>query len=407
MSDPNVELSPRAKGASVAPPPPGLARPYLIPNPANLPQQLPPAQPFPPTNYHHHEPQLRASSMPHLREYPTMNYAPMSMSSYIYPPMGMPLTNQTVPPPYHYFGWHPYPTRVVDHAAPTNDSSGKILPCTIPAVAGAPVASNSTAASAPSVQPPAVVMASPHAQPSSYPQPFPRSQPPPIKSNSVSTIQLPVKGRPKRARTSSAPQPHTKRPRALRTSKTETYQFITEDAELSSLQPLLTPRASIEEAANTIGRALAQQGPVYNNSTPATTVSAAEEETLRLDLVTLIKEELEFKKTTLAPNPPPTTGRRVLTAEQKRNHNIIERKYRQNINAKIAGFQQSIPWLSSKEPSFYVKEKAGTPRYAGNNSLNKSEILDIATEYILHLQARDTHLTRENHKLQSLINGLK
>ena len=76
-----------------------------------------------------------------------------------------------------------------------------------------------------------------------------------------------------------------------------------------------------------------------------------------------------------------------MTESQKKAHNKIEKRYRININAKIAGIQKIIPWVAFEKTAFETGEENETEAEAKNNTrLNKSMILEKATEYILHLQ---------------------
>lgn len=93
--------------------------------------------------------------------------------------------------------------------------------------------------------------------------------------------------------------------------------------------------------------------------------------------------------------------RKRLTPHQKQAHNKIEKRYRININAKIAGLQQIIPWVACEKTAFEIgdgvkveNDETEVPR------LNKSMILEKATAYILHLQENDKKLKEENERLR-------
>lgn len=101
--------------------------------------------------------------------------------------------------------------------------------------------------------------------------------------------------------------------------------------------------------------------------------------------------------------------RKRLTAHQKQAHNKIEKRYRININAKIAGLQQIIPWVASEKTAFETgqtgsikteEETADVPR------LNKSMILEKATAYILFLQEKEISMTSEIDKLKQEVSRL-
>ncbi|KAH3685420.1 hypothetical protein WICPIJ_003605 [Wickerhamomyces pijperi] len=87
--------------------------------------------------------------------------------------------------------------------------------------------------------------------------------------------------------------------------------------------------------------------------------------------------------------------RKRLTPHQKQAHNKIEKRYRININAKIAGLQQIIPWVSNEKTAFETGEGSSNldSAAAANDDavpkLNKSMILEKATSYILHLQENE------------------
>ncbi|ODV77976.1 HLH-domain-containing protein [Suhomyces tanzawaensis NRRL Y-17324] len=97
----------------------------------------------------------------------------------------------------------------------------------------------------------------------------------------------------------------------------------------------------------------------------------------------------------------PRGPRKKLTASQKQAHNKIEKKYRININEKIAGLQKIIPAVANELVGF----ETVTPENAehGCQRLNKSAILEKATEYILLLQKKLRQLMAENTALKNQI----
>ncbi|KAJ5357827.1 hypothetical protein N7541_004985 [Penicillium brevicompactum] len=85
---------------------------------------------------------------------------------------------------------------------------------------------------------------------------------------------------------------------------------------------------------------------------------------------------------------------------KKRAHNVIEKRYRANLNDKIAELRDSVPSLRSKNSD------GGSPdedeEGATNASkLNKASILSKATEYIKHLETRNKRLEDENTALKN------
>ncbi|GMG18600.1 unnamed protein product [[Candida] boidinii] len=95
--------------------------------------------------------------------------------------------------------------------------------------------------------------------------------------------------------------------------------------------------------------------------------------------------------------------RRRLSQHQKLVHNKIEKRYRININAKIAGLQKLVPWVSGEKAAFEVgdpeQDNFKDEANAGQR-LNKSMILDVATNYLIHLKS-------ENRKNALLVKELK
>lgn len=99
--------------------------------------------------------------------------------------------------------------------------------------------------------------------------------------------------------------------------------------------------------------------------------------------------------------------RKRLTAHQKQAHNKIEKRYRININAKIAGLQQIIPWLSAEKTAFEIGDGSKPEAEAMNEPrLNKSMILEKATGYILHLQENEKKMNEEVEKLRAQVKSL-
>ncbi|CAI7669967.1 unnamed protein product [Penicillium bialowiezense] len=85
---------------------------------------------------------------------------------------------------------------------------------------------------------------------------------------------------------------------------------------------------------------------------------------------------------------------------KKRAHNVIEKRYRANLNDKIAELRDSVPSLRSKSSD------GGSPdedEEGANNAskLNKASILSKATEYIKHLETRNKRLEDENTALKN------
>ncbi|KAL4933043.1 basic helix-loop-helix domain-containing protein [Aspergillus undulatus] len=90
---------------------------------------------------------------------------------------------------------------------------------------------------------------------------------------------------------------------------------------------------------------------------------------------------------------------------KKRAHNVIEKRYRANLNDKIAELRDSVPSLrASKGNGKLVDDEEGvTPA----NKLNKASILSKATDYIKHLETRNKRLEDENTALKIRLRELE
>lgn len=140
--------------------------------------------------------------------------------------------------------------------------------------------------------------------------------------------------------------------------------------------------------------------------------------------------------------------RKRLTPHQKQAHNKIEKRYRININTKIARLQQIIPWVSSEQTAFEVSDSVvrpvaedrsvvssmtgspnlmeganandnnsnnnnngnnttGTGAGTGSTRLNKSMILEKAVDYILYLQNNERLYEMEVARLRQEVQELR
>lgn len=82
----------------------------------------------------------------------------------------------------------------------------------------------------------------------------------------------------------------------------------------------------------------------------------------------------------------------------KRAHNVIEKRYRANLNDKIAELRDSVPALrAAKNASGNSADDDDVPA----SKLNKASILSKATEYIRHLEIRNKRLEEENMALKN------
>lgn len=88
--------------------------------------------------------------------------------------------------------------------------------------------------------------------------------------------------------------------------------------------------------------------------------------------------------------------------KDKNSHNMIEKKYRTNINSKISMLRDAVPALriaaGSKDISI-----ADLEGLSPASKLNKASVLTKATEYIKHLEHKNEVLKNQNFHLQRLI----
>ncbi|TQS32244.1 hypothetical protein Golomagni_07447, partial [Golovinomyces magnicellulatus] len=90
---------------------------------------------------------------------------------------------------------------------------------------------------------------------------------------------------------------------------------------------------------------------------------------------------------------------------KKTAHNMIEKRYRNNINDKIAALRDSVPSLRimsksarGEDTTMDREELHGlTPAH----KLNKATVLSKATEYIRHLEKRNNRLVDDNATMQA------
>lgn len=113
-------------------------------------------------------------------------------------------------------------------------------------------------------------------------------------------------------------------------------------------------------------------------------------------------------------SPPPAT-RRHCSPPKKTAHNMIEKRYRTNLNDKIAALRDSVPALrvmvhrleqqgDGVEDELCEEDLGGL---APAHKLNKATILSKATEYIAHLEKKNKSLARENNQLRNRVEGFE
>lgn len=96
------------------------------------------------------------------------------------------------------------------------------------------------------------------------------------------------------------------------------------------------------------------------------------------------------------------TGDQMVPKVAKRSHTVIEKRYRTNLNQKIAALRDSVPSLRSD-----YQETGEHEGVAPASKLNKATVLSKAMEYIQHLERRNSSLEKENSRLKGLTRSSK
>ncbi|SPO04919.1 uncharacterized protein DNG_07604 [Cephalotrichum gorgonifer] len=92
---------------------------------------------------------------------------------------------------------------------------------------------------------------------------------------------------------------------------------------------------------------------------------------------------------------------------KKTAHNMIEKRYRTNLNDKIAALRDSVPSLrimtKSARGEDTTEDREELHGLTPAHKLNKATVLSKATEYIRHLEKRNNRLQDENQAMQQRI----
>lgn len=114
--------------------------------------------------------------------------------------------------------------------------------------------------------------------------------------------------------------------------------------------------------------------------------------------------ELEMESAIVSPKLKVVTQAKVTKPTKKANvsHNIIEKKYRSNINTKILELRDAVPTLriATGKANVLIADLEGL---LPASKLNKASVLTKATEYIKHLERKNEVMLHQINRLQNLI----
>lgn len=93
---------------------------------------------------------------------------------------------------------------------------------------------------------------------------------------------------------------------------------------------------------------------------------------------------------------------------KKTSHNVIEKRYRNNLNDKILELRDSVPSLRAMaKPNGEEEDSEELDGLAPAHKLNKSTIMAKATEYIRHLEKRNKTISDEMAAMKTRLNALE
>ncbi|CAK7272919.1 hypothetical protein SEPCBS57363_005390 [Sporothrix epigloea] len=213
------------------------------------------------------------------------------------------------------------------------------------------------------------------------------------------------------------------------TAQQQRKQQVKEENEPAPQESSMSPASSISDAAgkpNTTrsrDRRYAVRKPTSTsrNSTATTTSSQKRKSS------SISSSQSHSPRSSTSASPPQPKQLAISSQPPKKTaHNLIEKRYRTNLNDKILALRDSVPSLrvvarrvdsmggsddedNDNMPTSFAPDGVAdgedltglTPAH----KLNKATILSKATEYIAHLERRNQDLIRENTNLQGKVDG--
>lgn len=99
-------------------------------------------------------------------------------------------------------------------------------------------------------------------------------------------------------------------------------------------------------------------------------------------------------------NPDSKSSKVTKPRKEKTSHNMIEKRYRTNINDKILALRDCVPSLRCVVDGGPQQQNLDLEGLTPASKLNKATVLTKATEYILHLQKRNQMLMEQLHEMR-------
>ncbi|KAK9355820.1 hypothetical protein V1523DRAFT_423840 [Lipomyces doorenjongii] len=205
----------------------------------------------------------------------------------------------------------------------------------------------------------------------------------PTSLSPVSSVSSQAQTAPYKTFVPSPPGMYTAEPRVLPSSS----QFQPSQPQVSPQQVVTT----VNTAAN--AKSNAKRSAANPERTTQTTTTQ--------DSVRKVSTSARGNQQSLNDLSPPEHGAKggKITKPKKTAHNMIEKRYRTNLNDKIAALRDCVPALRCAVTGSFDDEVEDLDGLTPANKLNKATVLTKATEYIIHLQQRNAQLQRENKAL--------
>ncbi|GMM36094.1 Hms1 protein [Saccharomycopsis crataegensis] len=107
-----------------------------------------------------------------------------------------------------------------------------------------------------------------------------------------------------------------------------------------------------------------------------------------------------MKKESKKPSP---AGKITKPKKGRASHNMVEKKYRTNINTKILALRDAVPSLRVTALGGTDSSSIDLDGLTPASKLNKASVLTKATEYIQHLEKKNKKLVKENEELRNIL----